>query len=118
MIVPSHTFIATALAVAYTGAVPVFCEVDDSFLLDADRIEEKITQRTKAVIAVHLYGRVAQMDRICQICKTHGLYLLEDCAQAHGASYKGKKAGSLAMPRRLAFIRAKIWERLETAAQL
>lgn len=95
VIVPSHTFIATALAVAYTGAVPVFCEVDeDSFLLDADRIEEKITQRTKAVIAVHLYGRVAQMDRICQICKTHGLYLLEDCAQAHGASYKGKKAGS------------------------
>lgn len=95
VIVPSHTFIATALAVAYTGAVPIFCEVEErSFLLDAELIEEKITQKTKAVIAVHLYGRVADMDRICQICQIHGLYLVEDCAQAHGASYKGKKAGS------------------------
>lgn len=95
VIVPSHTFIATALAVVYAGAVPVFCEVEEqSFLLDADHIEEKITPRTKAVVAVHLYGRVADMDPIGHICKIHGLYLIEDCAQAHGASYKGRKAGS------------------------
>lgn len=95
VIVPSHTFIATALAVTYTGAVPVFCEVDkDSFLIQTERIESLITKHTKAVVAVHLYGRMAQMDVISSICREHHLYLVEDCAQAHGAVYKGKKAGT------------------------
>jgi len=95
VIVPSHTFIATALAVVDTGAVPVFCEVEEQgFSIDADSIEKHITGRTKAVVAVHLYGLTAPMDPICRICKAHGLYLVEDCAQAHGASYQGKKAGT------------------------
>lgn len=95
VIVPSHTFIATALAVIYTGAVPVFCDVgEQSFLIHPDAIETCITGRTRAVVAVHLYGLTAQVDRISRICREHGLYLVEDCAQAHGASYRGRKAGT------------------------
>ncbi|KTE93845.1 aminotransferase [Desulfitobacterium hafniense] len=96
VIVPSHTFIATALAVTYAGATPIFCEVDeDSFNINPDNIEALITQKTKAIIAVHLYGQTADMDRIIAIAKIHNLFVIEDSAQAHGALYKGKVAGSL-----------------------
>ena len=96
VIVPSNTFIATALAVSYTGAKPVFVEPDlDSYTIDPEWIEEKITERTKAIIAVHLYGRIADMDRIREIADRHHLKVIEDAAQAHGATYKGKRAGSL-----------------------
>ena len=96
VIVPSNTFIATALAVSYTGAKPVFVEPDpDSYTINPEWIEEKITEHTKAVIAVHLYGRTAEMDQIRQIADRHHLKLIEDAAQAHGATYKGKRAGSL-----------------------
>lgn len=96
VIVPATTFIATALAVTYVGAVPVFVEVDPkTYTVDCDKIVEKITERTKAVIAVHLYGHPCNMDRICEIAKAHGLKVIEDAAQAHGALYKGRKAGSL-----------------------
>lgn len=95
VIVPSHTFIATALAVAYTGAIPVFCEVkEENFLIDEERIEKLITKNTRAIIAVHLYGLVAEMDKICDLCKKYHLFLVEDCAQAHGATYRGRKAGT------------------------
>ncbi len=95
VIVPSHTFIATALAVTYAGAVPVFCEVDeDTFLIKPESMKALITKNTKAVIVVHLYGLMADMDKICKICAENGLELIEDCAQAHGASYKDKKAGT------------------------
>lgn len=96
VIVPSNTFIATALAVSYTGAIPVFVEPQlDTYNIDAGRIEENITPKTKAVIAVHLQGRMADMDAINAIAQKHHLFVVEDAAQAHGAKYKGKKAGSL-----------------------
>jgi len=96
VIVPATTFIATALAVTYVGAKPVFVEVEpDLYTIDCNRIEEKITRNTKAIIAVHLYGQPCDMDRINIIAKAHGLKVIEDAAQAHGALYKGKKVGSL-----------------------
>lgn len=96
VIVPSNTYIATALAVSFVGATPVFVEpVLETFNIDPNRIEEKITSKTKAIIAVHLYGRAADMDPINAIAKKHGLYVLEDAAQAHGAMYKGRRVGTL-----------------------
>ncbi|MBQ9605029.1 MAG: DegT/DnrJ/EryC1/StrS family aminotransferase [Firmicutes bacterium] len=95
VIVPSNTFIATALAVTYTGARPVFVEPDiRTFNIAPENIEEKITEKTKAIMPVHLYGQPCDMDRITEIAKKHSLYIIEDCAQAHGAHYKGKRVGS------------------------
>mgnify|MGYP004625907461 CR=1 FL=1 len=96
VIVPSNTFIATALAVSYTGATPILVDprIED-YLINPQLIEEKITERTKAIIAVHLYGQIAAMDEINEIAKRYHLYVIEDAAQAHGAEYKGKKAGNL-----------------------
>lgn len=96
VIVPSNTYIATALAVSYTGAKPVFVEPEiETFNINPSRIEEKITSNTKAIITVHLQGRTANMKAINFIAKKHNLKVIEDAAQAHGAKYKGKKAGSL-----------------------
>ena len=96
VIVPSNTFIATALAVSYTGATPVFVDpVINTYNIDVNKIEEKITNKTKAVIAVHLQGRAADMDAINEIARKYNLYVIEDAAQAHGAKYKGRKAGTL-----------------------
>ena len=96
VIVPSNTFIATALAVTYVGATPVFVEPTlEEYNINSDLIEEKITSKTKAIIAVHLYGQCADMDRINEIAKKYNLKVIEDAAQAHGALYKGRKAGSL-----------------------
>lgn len=95
VIVPSNTFIATTLAVTYTGATPVFVEPDiRTFNIDPARIEEKITTKTKAIMPVHLYGQPCDMDPIIEIAKKHHLYIVEDCAQAHGATYKGQRIGS------------------------
>ena len=95
VIVPSNTFIATALAVTYAGATPVFVEPDiHSFNIDPSKIEERITGKTKAIMPVHLYGQAADMDPILDIARRHGLYVVEDCAQAHGATYKGRRVGS------------------------
>ena len=94
VIVPSNTFIATALAVSYTGAIPVFVEPRIStYNINPSLIEKSITEKTKAIIVVHLYGQPAEMDEILSIAKKHNLYVIEDCAQAHGALYKGKKIG-------------------------
>lgn len=96
VILPANTFIATALAVSYTGAVPVLAEPDEkTYTLDPGLIEEKITAKTKAIIAVHLYGRCADMDPIIAVAHKHGLKVIEDAAQAHGAKYRGHRAGSL-----------------------
>jgi len=85
----------TAFAIYAIGAVPVFVDVDiNTFNIDTAKIEEKIDKKTKAVIGVHLYGQAAEVDSILKICRKHKLYFIEDCAQAHGASYKGKKVGS------------------------
>lgn len=96
VIVPSNTYIATALAVTYVGAKPIFVEPEiETFNIDVNRIEEKITKKTKAIIPVHLQGRTADMDAVNVIAKKYNLKVIEDAAQAHGAKYKGRKAGSL-----------------------
>lgn len=95
VIVPSNTFIATALAVTYVGATPVLVEPDiRTFNIDPVRIEEKISSRTRAIMPVHLYGQACDMDPIMQIAKRYKLAVVEDCAQAHGALYKGQRVGS------------------------
>lgn len=95
VIVPSNTYIATALAVTYSGAVPIFVEPDiETFNINPLLIEEKITSRTKAIMPVHLYGQPCDMDSIIKIAKKYNLYIVEDCAQAHGATYKGEKVGA------------------------
>lgn len=95
VIVPSHTFIATALAVTYTGAKPVFVEVSpDTFNINPDLIEAAVTDKTKAIMPVHLYGQACDMDPIMAIARKHNLKVVEDCAQAHGAAYKGRKIGT------------------------
>lgn len=97
VIVPANTFIATWLAVTYAGAVPVPVEPDArTYNLDPERVEEAITPRTKAVMPVHLYGQPADMDAINEVARARGLRVIEDAAQAHGALYKGRPAGSLA----------------------
>ncbi len=96
VIVPSNTYIATALAVSYTGAKPVFVEPDlMTYNINPTLIEKAITTKTKAIIAVHLCGQPADMDKINNIAKKHNLKVVEDSAQSHGALYKGKKVGSL-----------------------
>jgi len=95
VIVPSNTFIATWLAVSNVGATPIPVEPNiKNYSIDVSKIEQVITQKTKAIIPVHLYGQPADMDPILQIAKKHNLYVVEDAAQAHGATYKGKKIGS------------------------
>lgn len=95
VIVPSNTYIATALAVTYVGATPIFVEPDiRTFNIDSTKIEEKVTNKTKAIIPVHLYGQPCDMDAIMTIAKKYNLFVVEDCAQAHGATYKGKRIGS------------------------
>lgn len=96
VIVPSHTFIATALAVSKLGACPVFVEVkENDYTIDPTKIEAAITSKTKAIIVVHLYGQCADMDPIKKIANKYNLKIVEDAAQAHGATYKGIKAGAL-----------------------
>lgn len=97
VIIPSNTFIATALAVSYTGAKPILIEPKiETYTINPDLIEEKITSSTKAIIAVQLYGQSSDMDPIINIAKKYNLKVIEDAAQAHGATHKGKKVGSLA----------------------
>lgn len=95
VIVPSNTYIATALAVTYVGAKPVFVEPDiRTFNINPELIETVITEKTKAIMPVHLYGQACDMNPIMTIAKKHGLKVIEDCAQAHGATYKGQKVGT------------------------
>ncbi|WP_110931172.1 DegT/DnrJ/EryC1/StrS family aminotransferase [Paenibacillus bouchesdurhonensis] len=96
VIIPSNTFIATALAVSYVGAKPVLVEpIEETHNINSELIEDNVTSRTKAIIAVHLYGQPADMDKINLIAKKHGLVVIEDAAQAQGAYYKERKVGSL-----------------------
>lgn len=96
VIVPANTFIATVLAVTYVGATPVFVDADkETYNIDMDQIEDKITKKTKAIIVVHLYGRAADVTRIRTLAGKYDLKIIEDAAQAHGAEINGIKAGSL-----------------------
>jgi len=95
VIVPAFTFLATATAVLHHNAIPIFVDTDPETLqIDVSQIEEKITERTRAIIPVHLNGVAADMDAVLAIARKYDLIVIEDCAQAHGCNYKGKKVGS------------------------
>ena len=96
VIIPANTFIATAWGVTYSGATPVFVDCDPlTWEMDTEKIEERITPRTKAIIGVHLYGQPFDFDKVNAIARKHKLFVVEDAAQAHGAKYKGKTVGGL-----------------------
>lgn len=96
VILPAFTFIATALCISYTGAKPVFVDIEEAtYNIDPKSLEKAITKKTKAIIPVHLYGQPANMNEIQAIAKKHNLKIVEDAAQAHGSTYQGKRVGSL-----------------------
>lgn len=104
VIVPSNTFIATVLAVTYVGATPVFVEPNlRTFNIVPSKIEQKITNRTKAIIPVHLYGNPCDMDDIMKISEKYNIHVIEDCAQAHGSRYHGKRVGSFGIASAFSF---------------
>lgn len=94
VICPVYTFYATVTPLLFTGAIPVFCDIDENGNIDPNEIEKKITAKTKAVIITHMWGMPCQMDKIVKICKKNKLILLEDCSHSHGAEYNGRKVGS------------------------
>ena len=94
VLVQGNTYIASVMGITMNGATPVFIEPDEFYNIDANEIEEKITEKTKAILVTHLYGQASNMGKIIEICKKHNLELIEDCAQSHGADYKGKRTGS------------------------
>lgn len=96
VIVPANTYIATAWGVTYTGATPVFADcTPDTWEIDPDSVEKKITERTKGIIGVHLYGQPFEYGKIRELADRYGLFVVEDCAQSHGARYEGKNVGTL-----------------------
>ena len=95
VIVPSYSFIASSFCVVQAGAIPVFCDVTEEHTLDPTKLQSLVTPRTKAIVVVHLYGVVADMDPILDFAKAHDLFVVEDVAQCFGGTYKGKKAGTL-----------------------
>lgn len=94
VIVPGNTFIGSVIGITENGATPVFIEPDGFYTIDANKIENAITKRTKAIIPVHLYGQSCDMQKIKKIAQAYDLYIIEDCAQSHGATFEGKKTGS------------------------
>lgn len=109
VIIPDFTMIGSVNAILYTGARPVVVDVDkETWCIDPGLISEKITQRTKAIMPVHIYGHPCDMDEINQIAKDHNLFVIEDAAEAHGALYKGRKTGSLSDAASFSFYANKI----------
>lgn len=94
VIVQGNTYIASVMGITMNGATPVFVEPDAYYGIDADKIEEKITQKTKAILVVHLYGVASRMDKIVALCEKYNLRLVEDCAQSHGARFNGQMTGT------------------------
>src|SRR6266446_597997 len=108
VITAANTFIATALAISYTGAIPVFVDVDpQTYTIDSAQLARAVSHRTKAIIPVHLYGHPADMDPILDIAQRHGIIVIEDACQVHGAKYKGKRVGSLGHAAAFSFYPAK-----------
>ena len=94
VLVQGNAYIACVMGITINGATPIFVEPNEHFGIDADKLEEKITDKTKAILVVHLYGMASNMEKIVSICKRHNLKLVEDCAQSHGACYNGKMTGT------------------------
>jgi len=94
VIVQANTYIASVMGITINGATPVFVEPDAYYNIDTDAIEQKITEKTKAILVVHLYGQASKMDVVVDICKKYNLKLVEDCAQSHGACFGGKMTGT------------------------
>ena len=94
VIVPANTYIASVIGVTENGATPVFVDADAYMEIDADAIEERITDKTKAILPVHLYGQPSEMDKITELARKHGLFLVEDCAQCHGSTFGGQVTGT------------------------
>jgi dTDP-4-amino-4,6-dideoxygalactose transaminase len=108
VIVPSYSFIASSFCILQAGAIPVFADVKkEDHTIDPKSIESKITERTRAIVVVHLYGCPCDMDEIMAIAKKHNLFVVEDCAQAHGALYKGKKVGTIGHAGAFSFCQSK-----------
>jgi dTDP-4-amino-4,6-dideoxygalactose transaminase len=107
IIVPSHTAFPTMEPLIHCGATPVFCDIDDTYCLDVEQIESLVTARTVGIIPVHLYGHPAHLERVFAIAAKHKLWVLEDCAQAHGASYNGKRVGSMGLAGAYSFFPSK-----------
>jgi len=103
VIIPAYTYIATAMAVVAAGAIPVIADVDDTLTLDPEDTERKITKHTKCIIPVHIQGFPSNMDALCRIAEKHGLMILEDACQADGASYRGKRLGTIGNAGALSF---------------
>ena len=95
VIVPGFTFVASISAIVYARALPVLAEVDDSFNLDPADVEARIAPRTQAIIAVHMLGGQARLDELRDVADRHGIFLIEDCAQAFGATYQGQGVGGI-----------------------
>ncbi len=109
VIIPDFTMIAPALAIAYQGAKPIFVDAEPkTWTINPKKIEEKITKRTKAILPVHIYGHPCDMDPILRIARRYDLYVIEDAAEAHGALYKGKKAGSFGQINAFSFYTNKV----------
>nr|WP_074348876.1 DegT/DnrJ/EryC1/StrS family aminotransferase [Proteiniborus sp. DW1] len=94
VIVPANTYIASVIGITENGATPVFVEPDEYYNVDVDKIEEKITSKTKAILAVHLYGQAANLKRIKELTEKYNLYMIEDCAQSHGAKFEDRTTGT------------------------
>lgn len=95
VICPAGTYIASVIGITENGATPVFVDMDEYMEMDVDAIEEKITDRTKAILPVHLYGQCSRMDKVMEIAKKHNLVVIEDCAQCHGSTFNGKMSGTI-----------------------
>ena len=96
VITPAHSFIASSSAISFTGATPIWVDCDPTtYNIDPDRLKDAITSRTKAIMPVHLYGQPADMDAVLEVARDHGLLVVEDACQAHGARYRGRRVGSL-----------------------
>ncbi|MFX0001161.1 MAG: DegT/DnrJ/EryC1/StrS family aminotransferase [Candidatus Hodarchaeota archaeon] len=109
VIVSDYTFVASASAVIATNAVPIFCDIDpDTLVMDINKVESLITERTKAIIPVHLGGNPVELDKLLEIANKNDLYIIEDCAHAHGSRYKGKRVGNWGVAGTFSFQASKI----------
>jgi DegT/DnrJ/EryC1/StrS aminotransferase family len=112
------TFVATAWAISYVGARPIFVDIEPQACnLDAEKLARAIRPQTRAVVPVHLYGQMADLEPIRELCEKNGLALIEDAAQAHGGEYKGQRAGTV-ISVALVFIRRRIWELMARVVRL